>query len=265
LTRAYFTAATRANSLLNPLSVNTPPKFFPIIDPAITGNLTYTSKLGAGLRPSSHVSKNKSKSYNIVSKSYRDSILLHPYYRSIFIGLILSDGWIQKRVHWNPRIGFKQSFIHFEFFWATYTVLKNFCSSTPYLCSNYKRGKLFYACEMQTRQLKCLNFIYDLFYDNGKRCIKPDLIHYIDYVVLAYWIMGDGAKRNKGIVLCTQGFSFPEVVTLMNILKIKFDINSTIHFDKQKPTIHINQTNLYKILPYITPYFVDSMKYKIHL
>ena len=142
----------------------------------------------------------------------------------------------------------------------------HFCSSTPQLCHTYKRGKLFFACQIQTRQLKCLNEIYYLFYDNGgKKCIKPNLLHYIDYIVLAYWIMGDGAKRNNGIVLCTQGFSFPEVVTLMNILKIKFDINSTIHLDNNKPTIYLSKSNLNKILPYITPYFVNSMKYKIHL
>lgn len=39
----------------------------------------------------------------------------------------------------------------------------------------------------------------------------------MDYIVLAYWIMGDGAKRNKGITLCTDGFTLYEVVTLINI------------------------------------------------
>ena len=52
------------------------------------------------------------------------------------------------------------------------------------------------------------------------KTIKLDLFHYLDYVTLAHWIMGDGAKLGKGIILCTDSFSLTEVVLLMNILKI---------------------------------------------
>jgi hypothetical protein len=54
--------------------------------------------------------------------------------------------------------------------------------------------------------------------------------------------MGDGAKRNKGITLCTDGFTFKEV--LMNNLKIKYNINSTMHIEKHKPRIYINEKEL---------------------
>ena len=46
-------------------------------------------------------------------------------------------------------------------------------------------------------------------------------------MVLAHWIMGDGSKRAKGIVLCTDNFSLQEVILLANILNFKFDINPT--------------------------------------
>jgi hypothetical protein len=60
----------------------------------------------------------------------------------------------------------------------------------------------------------------------------------------------------------------------MNILKIKFQVDSTIHYHtsitpnnkniKQKvPRIYINGKNLDKIKPFIKPYFVKSMLYKI--
>ena len=32
--------------------------------------------------------------------------------------------------------------------------------------------------------------------------------------------MGDGAKLNKSIVLCTDRFSFREVIILINVLKL---------------------------------------------
>ena len=42
--------------------------------------------------------------------------------------------------------------------------------------------------------------------------------------------MGDGSKRGRGLVLCTDSFSLKDIILLMNILKIKFDIDSTIEF-----------------------------------
>ena len=71
------------------------------------------------------------------------------------------------------------------------------------------------------------------------------------------------AIRNKGIILCTDCFSVKEVVLLMNILLIKFDIVSRIHFDNNKPRIYINRAELNKIKPLIRPYFVDRFLYKI--
>jgi len=77
--------------------------------------------------------------------------------------------------------------------------------------------------------------------------------------------MGDGAKKNKGVTICTDCFSFKEVVILMNILKIKFDINSTIHLEKGNPSIYINNPELLKILPKIKSYFVQNFLYKLSL
>jgi hypothetical protein len=76
--------------------------------------------------------------------------------------------------------------------------------------------------------------------------------------------MGNGAKRNKGIILCTDYFTLKEVVILMNILLIKYNINSTIHYDNKKPRIFINKKELNKIKSYIKSYFVKSFLYKLH-
>ena len=83
-------------------------------------------------------------------------------------------------------------------------------------------------------------------------------------MVLANWIMGDGSKRTKGLILCTDNFSLQEVVLLVNILILKFDINPTIQKEKNKFRIYINEKSLIKIKPFILPYFVDHFLYKIN-
>ena len=294
-TRAYFTAATCAISLFIILSVNTSSKFFPVkifyivilFYKYINKRLIYESKYVSSLLLDRIIIIDKKDSYRkdncslvlfndqylglrlnkgIINKALRNQISLTIIQRSIIIGIVLSDGWIQRRKGWNPRIGFKQSIKNFEFFWIVFTHISLLCSGYPWLVKTLKRGKLFYAVEIQTRQLKCLNEIYNLFFGNCNiKSIKPELYDYIDYISIAYWIMGDGAKKNKGITLCTDSFTFKEVVILMNILKIKYNLNSTIQLEKNKPRIYINNIELRKILPFIKPYFVKSFLYKISL
>lgn len=202
----------------------------------------------------------------IVTKEERNCMVMNKVQLSIIVGMLLSDGWIQKREGWNPRIGFKQSVKHFLYLWTVFSNLSSLCSSYPHLTKTIMRGKVFFALEFQTRQLKCFNEVYTLFYSELKtKIIRTELYEYLDYIAIAHWIMGDGSKKNKGIVLCTDSFSYKEVVILMNILKIRYDINTSIYLEKNKPRIYINEWELGKILHKIKPYFVKSFLYKLHL
>ena len=199
-----------------------------------------------------------------ISNQERKILKLTPRARSIIIGLIISDGWMDKRGHWNPRFGFKQSIKNFPYIWHIYNELAYLCSGNIYLGKTKMRGEIFFNLSFQSRQLESLNEVYNLFYlDSRTKIIKPELFEYLDYLSIAHWIMGDGSKRNKGITLCTNSFSFKDVVNLINILKIKFNINSTIHMEKLKPRIYINKKELLKIIPFIKPYFDDHFLYKI--
>ena len=128
------------------------------------------------------------------------------------------------------------------------------------------RGKTFQNYTWQTRQLPCLIELYNLFYDskNNIKIIRPLLYDYMDYRVLAFWIMGDGAKRNQGITLCSDNLTLQEVVLLINILILKFYINPTIHQEKGKFRIYINKKDLEKIRPRILPHFHTHFLYKIN-
>jgi len=216
-------------------------------------------------------SLNKNKSF---TKFERNRIQVSKFNESIIIGLILSDGSIEKRKNWNPRISMEQSMKNFEYLWYMFKKLNILNSTYPHSIKRKIRNKVFYTLAFKTRQLICLNKYYTLFYLNNKKIIKPELYHYIDYISLAHWIMGDGSKAGKGLILCTDSYSFKEIVILMNILKLKFNVDSSIHYhtsitpnnkiSKEKVgRIYINKNNLDKIKHFIKPYFVKSMLYKI--
>jgi hypothetical protein len=90
--------------------------------------------------------------------------------------------------------------------------------------------------------------------------------------------MGDGSKLGNGILLCTDSYSLKEVIILMNILKIKFDIDSKIQFrysvspidritllnkGEKIARITINGSNLNKIKDKIKPFFTNDFLYKL--
>ena len=199
----------------------------------------------------------------ILKKFERNIIKISKFNKSIIIGLILSDGYIEKRKGWNPRIIFEQSIKNFEYIWYIFNKFNHFNSTYPKLRLIYIKNKIYHSILFKTRQLFCFNEIYNLFYSNNKKIIKEDLYHYIDYISIAHWIMGDGSKRKNGLILCTDNFTLKEIIILMNIFKIKFNIDSTIQKEKFYFRIYINKNNIDKIKPNIKPYFVKSMLYKI--
>lgn len=209
-------------------------------------------------------------------KIERDIINLTKYNRSVIIGIVLSDGYIEKRLGWNPRIRFEYSIKSFEYIWFIFNQLGILIIGYPLLLKRRLRNKFFYSLAFKTRQLECLNEIYNLLNKGGRKYISSNLYDYFDSIVLAHWIMGDGSKMGKGIIICTDSYSIEEVVLLINILKIKFNVDSTIHYHtsyapldilklkmKKYPRIFINGINLGKIKSLIEPYILNCFLYKI--
>jgi hypothetical protein len=76
--------------------------------------------------------------------------------------------------------------------------------------------------------------------------------------------MGDGVSARHGLFLCTDSYSIQETIKLMNILKIRYNIDSTLNYHtKTQPRIYIKESSM-KILQNLTETFMhSSMLYKI--
>lgn len=60
------------------------------------------------------------------------------------------------------------------------------CRGPAFLVKTVKRNKLFYAYQLQTRKLPCLQFYYALFYKDKIKYISPELIYFINAEALAH-------------------------------------------------------------------------------
>ena len=200
-------------------------------------------------------------------KNLRNLIYLPSWNYSIIVGHLLSDGWLEKySLNSNTRFKFKQSMDRDLYVLTSYFSLSHYCSRLPYIVKSNRKGKDLFALEFSTRYLPCLNELYLLFYNDKVKVIPNIIYDLLTPVALAHWIMGDGAILNKGLVLCTDSYTLQEVVKLVNVLKIKYDLNCTIQGIKNKrPRIYILPESLPKLINLVKPYFLSSMLYKLHL
>lgn len=199
------------------------------------------------------------------TKFLRSSLYIPSFTLGVIIGLILSDAGLSKSTNkGEARLALKQSMIHFPFFWSTFLLLSHYCASVPYIDNTIVKGILYYSLRFDTRALPCFTILYDLFYINKIKVIPIEIYDLLCPVALAYWIMGDGTGNAfKGLYLCTDSFSTIDIVRLMNVLIIRYDITSKIHNVGGKQRIYIPSKESKKLLTLVGPHMHPSMMYKL--
>lgn len=124
---------------------------------------------------------------------------------------------------------------------------------------------------METRAYSCLTILYDLFYistdsskEKFKKIVPLDIFDLLTPVALAYWIMGDGyGNLWKGLYLCTDSFSDYDIVKLINVLLIRYNIKSNLVKINGKSRIYIPSTESPKIINLVLEHIHPSMAYKV--
>ena len=169
------------------------------------------------------------------------------------------DGIITKH---NCRFRFKQSQKHAEYVWYLYNKLSHYCIRPPYIKIDKIKGKSFIAIEFYTMALPCFSLLRYKFYDHRIKIIPDDIYDYLNYESLAHMIMCDGSFSSKGLTLNLQSFTLKELILLLNVLKIKFDLDCTIHKSRHQYVLYIRvksvnklYKNIYKYSKVLTDYY----------
>jgi hypothetical protein len=74
--------------------------------------------------------------------------------------------------------------------------------------------------------------------------------------------MGSGTY-NSGVRIQTDFYTIKEMVFVINVLIIKFNLECSLHYQKGNPLLYIKSKSIKKNLDNLLPYMHDSMKYKI--
>lgn len=166
----------------------------------------------------------------------------------------------------NPRLEFEQGLINEAYILHLYDLFKDYCSSAPKYNDrklNFGADKVYTRIRFYTYALPCFNYYHSLFYVNGVKRIPFNIGELLTPVSLAYWAMDDGSIKGSGFILCTDSFTLSEVQLLIKILKENFDLNCNCHKNKDDYRIYIKADSMDKFRALVSPYFHESMMYKL--
>ena len=202
---------------------------------------------------------------------------------SVLVGCLLGDAHakLSKSKFPGTNFRFKQSGRHKDYLFSLYEFffVRGYCSNAG--PREYKtilkqnKTKIYYGYEFDIYTFSSLNWLYDLFYVNGVKVIKPELINYLTPMSLAYLIMDDGGwvSGSKSVRIATNNFTKEEVELLKNMIETKFGLNCTIQLlskkggntPKDKYSLYFKVVSFPKLKELVLPYMHPSMKYKLGL
>ena len=186
------------------------------------------------------------------------------------IGLILGDVHvIRRKPTSNTSICFEQSLFHESYLFYLYGIFKNLVATPPMSPKRKPHkitGKIYASLRFSTLSFPFLNVFHELFYTTGKKLVPENISDYFTEISFAFWIMDDGVKSAGSLRLCTESFTYSDILILIDMLKTKFDIQS----NPQKRgvngwRINITQSQMNKVRNLVKSHMHPDMLYKIGL
>lgn len=204
---------------------------------------------------------------------------------SVLVGCLLGDchAIISKTKTPGTWFHFKQSGRHKDYLFFLYNFFqeRGYCTNT--LPREYKTilkntsnvSKTYYGYEFYLFRFSSLNWLYYLFYNNGTKTIRPELINYLTPMSLAFLIMDDGGwvSGSKSVRIATNNFTKEEVELLRSMFETKFGLNCTVQFlskkggntPRDKYSIYVKVSSLPRLRELVLPYMHPKMLYKLGL
>ena len=78
--------------------------------------------------------------------------------------------------------------------------------------------------------------LHYLFYPNGIKVIPQNIYNILTPVALAHLIMGDGSAKQYSLKICTDSYTVPGIIRLMNVLTMPIGIGLNITFSYSNST-----------------------------
>lgn len=193
------------------------------------------------------------------------------YYYSIFVGLLLSDGWSNipthhdNKININARIKLRQPYANLEYIWAVFNIIRQYCDRYPYHYVGLRNGKSVHDVIIRTQCLPCFIELHYMFYFGSRpaeKFVPQNIYDILTPIALAHWILGSGTKlHGRGLRLCIGSFNNHNLagVMLINVLIIKYRLECSIQLGIKKPWIYIYRSSMGTLETIVKPYMISKL------
>ncbi len=189
---------------------------------------------------------------------------------SIIFGTLLGDGHAEIRENGNStRFCFYQEDSHVEYIIWLHKTLSDlgYCNETTPKISNRlgKGSKVRKYVRFNTWSYTSFNWIHELWYVDKKKVVPQNIGEYLTPLALAIWIIDDGARVSKGLKLCTNSFTYSEVLLLVNVLNKNFNLKASVISagKKDQYVLYVWKQSMDELRKIVLPYILPEIKYKI--
>ena len=211
-------------------------------------------------------------------RDYRLIPRLPKYLNDTLIGLLLSDGGLQKSTdRSNVRLSVTMSMNSYPYIFHLYNLFEpyidTYLKTLDIKSSNpVELGKKYTTVRFKTISMPQLLYYYNIFYKKNiinkkfEKIVPVELKNNFNAISLAHLIMGDGNYLNKRniIRIYTNSFTEKDVKLLSNIIIDNLGINNKVVFDrKNQYIIVIEKDNINHTRDILLPYMHPSMLYKL--
>src|SRR3989338_1378260 len=171
------------------------------------------------------------------------------------IGSLLGDGYLMKTTNgYSFRINHSLSqklYVDWK-----YHILEEFVRTPPRRC-----GRCYYFRTISHPAFKEIRRYF--FRGRKRRLSRKFLAKHLTPLVLAIWIMDDGAKDGNQLRINSQGFDRKDNNILQHILRAKLGIATTLNRDKDRYRIRVKSESMKLLKKIVLPFLLPSMLYKV--
>ena len=174
------------------------------------------------------------------------------------MGCLLGDGSLRRKQ--NTLLEINHSYKQKDYVFWLYSKFKDCVFTPPKIRVNgFNRNSYRFT----TRSLEALNEFYEDFYPNLQKTLPKNLK--LNPLSLAVWFMDDGSKSRNTVYMNTQQFYIQEQKYLLSLLDRYFSIKATLNKDKSYFRIRIRSSSMKIFRDLVSPYIIESMRYKLPL
>ena len=188
--------------------------------------------------------------------------------KSVIIGSILGDGFLQKTGKNNARLRLEHGIKQKEYLIWKYQILGNFFQNKPIVLErkNPIFGKTYQYIRAQSYSSFEIGKFYRLFYPEGRKII-PEQIKFLlkDPLSLAVWFMDDGYfyPRDKMAYIYLPKYDPGSIQNLLSALSENFNLFPILKIKKRGEYVLIfSVKETEKLMNLIKRFLIPSMVYK---